>query len=324
LKTIAFFNNKGGVGKTTLVYHLAWMYSELGSRVLAVDCDPQANVTSMFLDEDSLAGLFDSGNDATTIFRAIKPLLDGAGDVSPISLRDITTRLKLIPGDLALSSVEDELSGNWSDCLDGKRRAFRVLSGIWRMIEDAGTEMNAEVILVDVGPNLGALNRASMICADQVVVPLAPDLFSLQGLRSVGPTLRHWRNEWADRLERVDARWGMSLPRGQMEPIGYVVLRHLIRTDGPVRTTDRWMSRIPLTYSEAVLNLREPVVSSVDADANCLALLKNYRSLMPLAQEARKPMFLLRAADGALGGHARAVNDCYADFERLARKIASR
>lgn len=49
MKTIAFFNNKGGVGKTSLVYHLAWMYADLGLSVVAADLDPQANLTSMLL-----------------------------------------------------------------------------------------------------------------------------------------------------------------------------------------------------------------------------------------------------------------------------------
>ena len=57
MNTIAFFNNKGGVGKTSLVYHLAWMYAELGLSVIAADLDPQANLTSMFIDEDQLATL---------------------------------------------------------------------------------------------------------------------------------------------------------------------------------------------------------------------------------------------------------------------------
>ena len=54
MKTIVFFNNKGGVGKTTLVYHIAWMMKELGEKVLAADLDPQANLSSMFLDEERL------------------------------------------------------------------------------------------------------------------------------------------------------------------------------------------------------------------------------------------------------------------------------
>ena len=54
MKTIDFFNNKGGVGKTSLVYHLAWMQAGLGARVLAADLDPQANLTSVCLTEDRL------------------------------------------------------------------------------------------------------------------------------------------------------------------------------------------------------------------------------------------------------------------------------
>lgn len=57
MKTIAFFNNKGGVGKTSLVYHLAWMYADRGLRVLVADLDPQANLTAMFIDDDRLKPL---------------------------------------------------------------------------------------------------------------------------------------------------------------------------------------------------------------------------------------------------------------------------
>ena len=63
---------------------------------------------------------------------------------------------------------------------------------------------------------------------------------------------------------------------------------------------------------------------SVVAASECLATLKHYRSLMAMAHEAGKPMFHLKAADGALGGHIYAVQDCYRDFERLAKAIAAR
>ena len=56
MRTIVFFNNKGGVGKTTLVYHLAWMYAELGYSVVAADLNPQANLSAVFLDEHRLEG----------------------------------------------------------------------------------------------------------------------------------------------------------------------------------------------------------------------------------------------------------------------------
>ncbi len=63
---------------------------------------------------------------------------------------------------------------------------------------------------------------------------------------------------------------------------------------------------------------------AVADDPNHLALLKHYRSLMPLAQEAHKPMFHLKPADGALGSHMQAVHSAYKEFDALARAIAER
>ena len=66
---ITFFNNKGGVGKTSLVYHLSWMYAEQGKRVVTVDLDPRANLTAAFLDEDKLESLWEDNGGSNTIFR---------------------------------------------------------------------------------------------------------------------------------------------------------------------------------------------------------------------------------------------------------------
>jgi len=65
------------------------------------------------------------------------------------------------------------------------------------------------------------------------VIPLVPDVFSLQGLRNVGPTLRHWRSEWGKRLE-VNPEPELELPAGAMCPLGYIVLQHPVRLDQPV------------------------------------------------------------------------------------------
>ena len=73
-----------------------------------------------------------------------------------------------------------------------------------------------------------------------------------------------------------------------------------------------------------MLNEEQTQALSFDADPNCLALLKHYRSLMPMAQQARKPMFHLRPADGALGSHFQAAQLARKDFSNLAKKIATR
>jgi cellulose biosynthesis protein BcsQ len=326
MKTLAFFNNKGGVGKTTLVYHLAWMYAELGLSVLVADLDPQANLTSMFLDEDELEKIWDSGEPSHTVTGCLAPLMEGTGDIANPYVARITSQIGLILGDLSLSSVEDELSSQWPDCLDRKARAFRVITSLWRMLEMGASQQQADVVLIDVAPSLGALNRTALIAASHVVIPLVPDLYSIQGLKNLGPSLKVWRQEWGERLERNPVE-ALSMPEGKMNPSGYVVMQNAVRLDRPVKAYQRWLDRIPFVYRQSVLG-ESPSKGSIEAtpdnDPNCLAQLKHYRSLMPLAQEARKPMFLLTPADGALGGHFQAAQAFRKEFRSLATTLAER
>ncbi|MCY4630248.1 MAG: AAA family ATPase [bacterium] len=327
MTTVAFFNNKGGVGKTSVVYHLAWMYADLGVSVVAADLDPQANLTSMFLEEREMEDLWTPAPPRPTIHGTLVPLLEGTGDIADAPTRSPAPALALVPGDLALSQAEDEFSSQWPQSLDGNARAFRVITALSRTLRNAREQAEADLILVDVGPNLGAINRAALIAADYVAVPLAPDLFSLQGLRNLGPTLRRWRAEWASRLAKAPEVGGLAnlpMPSGTMEPIGYIVLQRAVRLDRPVKAYAHWMDAIPGEYRESVLDEAPTADRPSHDDEHCLGTLKHYGSLMPYAQDARKPMFKLTAADGALGGHVNAVRDCYADFRRLACSVAAR
>ena len=109
-----------------------------------------------------------------------------------------------------------------------------------------------------------------------------------------------------------------------MAPVGYIVMQHGMRDNRPVKAYQRWMDKIPPVYRSAVLGeaLTKPL-PDVLQDPYLLAHLKHYRSLMPLAMEANKPMFNLKPADGAIGAHVEAVQSCHQDFLKLARKIAA-
>ncbi len=326
MKNIAFFNNKGGVGKTSLVYHLAWMFGELDRRVVAVDLDPQANLSGMFLGENQLEEIW-GNTDKNTIDDDIAPLFDGTGDIAADPhIEKISERIGLLTGNLKLSNREDDLSGTWSKCVDGEVRAFRVTTAFARLIASAAEKFAADVVLVDVGPNLGAINRAALIASDYVVIPIVPDLFSLQGLRNAGPMLVKWRNEWQERLRKKPAELNIDLPAGKMTPLGYVVMRHNIRSGRPVQAYWRWIKKIPTEYREHVLAVNRDIDQTLDAadDKHKLAHLKDYYSLMPMAQEANKPMFMLKPADGVIGAHQNAAKSCYYDFRALAEKIAQR
>jgi len=323
---LTFFNNKGGVGKTSLVYHLAWMFSQMGRKVVAVDLDPQANLTSAFLDEDALEALWDPAAGASpgaTIYQCLKPLTE-VGDIVEPKTQRITPSLHLVPGDLSLAGFENFLSREWPEAMgSGNRyRAFRILASFWLVAQRAAEIHGADLILADVGPSLGAINRSALIASDHVVIPLAADMYSLQGLRNLGPTLRDWRTEWRQRV----AHWqppAFALPQGGMVPVGYVLMQHVERLSRPAKAYGKWADRIPATYAHSVLET-EPDKRAQPVDGHCLARLKHYRSLAPMAQEAHKPIFALTTADGAIGSHAAAVRDAYSDFRALAVAILTR
>lgn len=336
--SVALFNNKGGVGKTTLTYHLAHMLQRLGHRVLAVDLDPQSNLTAAFLDEDELSEIWQEGLESTwplvdgqqklllrahrdsgTVASAVQPIMQGLGDVRFADPITITDGLWLVPGDLNLSAFEDKLSAAWPNSLIGDPAALRTTTAFHRLITDAGRRVRADIALVDVGPNLGAINRAALLAADTVLMPLAADLFSLRGLRNLGPALRDWRRVWQGNvLPHVPA--DIAAPKGTMTPLGYVVMQPKMRLDRPVKAYQRWLDRVPVVFASSVLNQ----ASGADDRSYEVATLRNYQSLMPLAHDARKPMFDLRSADGALGSTQTLVQRCFQDFRSLSERLLQR
>ncbi len=322
MKSIVFFNNKGGVGKTTLVYHFTWMLSELGYKTVAVDLDPQANLTSMFLEEERLIEIFSNEANRPTILECIKPLTKGLGDIKPATIEYINQNIGLIPGDLDLSMFEDRLSLSWNQAMSGDELAFRMLSSFYRIVEDATSKSNADFAIIDVGPNFGAINRATLISADYIVIPMAADLFSLQGLRNLGSTIEAWNREWEDRFRR-NPEPTLNLPEGKMKPLGYVVMQHGIKERRPIKSYLAWANRIPEVYNSSVLKDHNAPKVTVEQDEHCLALLKHYHSLIPMAMEKRKPIFLLKPADGAIGGHLGAVERARIDFKNLTEKVLS-
>lgn len=337
--TIALFNNKGGVGKTTLAYHLSHMFSRLGVTVLAADLDPQSNLTSMFLDESELEDLWGAPTELTrqgladqqlpgvagrvrpaqSVADAVRPILEGLGDIAPLDPAEVAPGLFLLPGSIELSLFEDHLSRSWPTSFAGDPAAIRTTTAFHRIVKSAADEVAADVVVIDVGPNLGAINRSALLGADYVLMPLAADLFSLKGLSNLGPALRQWRKDWQEVVRpRVPA--GIDAPAGTMEPLGYVIMQPEMRLDRPVKAYARWLDRIPVVFNSDVLGMQPP---SADRQYE-IATLRNYRSLMPLAHDARKPMFDLRTADGALGSTQKYVQTCYTEFRSLALTVLDR
>jgi chromosome partitioning protein len=321
MRTITFFNNKGGVGKTTTVYHVAWMLSELGIKTIAIDLDPQSNLTSMFLTNTRLEEIYGNGED-DTILEAINPIVNGDPAV-PVHIEQINENLGIILGNLALSTFEDRLSDAWLKCLNRDNYSFRVTSIFKSIIEEAATRFQAEVVLIDVGPNLGAINRAVTISSDYIIMPVASDLFSLQGIKNLGVTLRQWKFEWNQRKDLKPTSLTIHIPDNNTNPVGYIVMLYSAKESRPVKSYLKWANRIPRIFHEFVLSTNNSLdhESTIETDSHCIALLKHYRSLAPMSMESHKPIFLLKPADGAIGAHVYAVRKSYEDFKKLTQGI---
>lgn len=323
MKTIALFNSRGGVGKTTLVFHLAWMMQHLGERVLAVDLDPQADLTARFLDQEQIMELWDRAPPAT-VFGATRPVFEQSGDIQNLSLQAITDGLALLAGDVALWQCEASLADAWTRCLDNNpalaANAYFVTTTLYRTIETAAHAHAATVVIIDLGPHLSALNRAALLSADFVVTPVLADVFSFRGLHSLGATFGGWREGWKARRQHASVPLGSQLPAGAMQPLGYVFLQHAAHKHKPVPSPLYWIHRFPEAFYSNILDKIPPIGN----DPWRLASLRHFHSLSSMAQEARKPIFDLTAADGAIGSHAATVRDAYDAFAALAIEIGTR
>jgi len=320
---IAFFNNKGGVGRTTLIYHLAHMMADQGSRVLLLDLDPQSNLTAMCIPEERLEGEFwlEIPSYRPTILGSLDPALHGLDDLLEPHVEELRDGLAIVAGDPGLWAFEDRLSNGLLHTINRESSAW-ALSAFHRVASIAETKFAADVVLIDVGPNLGALNRAALLATDFVVTPLTPDVFSIQGMRNLGSTLLDWRRSWQSYLDHSPTP-DPGMPRGHMQPLGYVLMQAGMQLARPVQAYERWIGRIPGEYRRSILNDESPP-PPIDQDPWNLSFIRNYRGLVLLARDAQKPMFHLKPADGAVGAYMNAVLRCRQDFDHLATALVRR
>lgn len=327
MKSFVLFNNKGGVGKTTLTFNIAHMMARLGWRVVVLDYDPQCNLSALFLKDEQLIECWQAETrEGATVAACLEPVRRAKGDVLVPKLVEVETApgLWLLPGHLSLSRFEQTLAEHWPKTMaPDNENALDVTTALDLLSNLAAERVSADVLMIDVGPSLGALNRAALLACDHVIVPLASDLFSLQGLENVGPTLQAWRAHWQTvRNGHMADRAQASYPPHEFLPLGYIMQQHLERIDRATSAYAEWGELIPGFFREKVLGKPLSRRLTMDRDRYCLARIKHYASLAPLAQQARKPMFDLRRADGVSGSQSQAVSSCRTAFQELVGKIA--
>lgn len=323
---VAFFSTRAGVGCTRLVYHLAWMFAELGKRVLAADLDPQAQLTQALVDEDRLAPLWPERGGRDTVLGAVRRAMDAVPGGATHQVESVAEGLGVLAGDPELATIEDELADAWSARVDSAARALRCTSCFRRVLQRAAADEGADLVLMDLAPCADALTRAALLAADFLVVPLRPDVGALRGLHALGVCLRRWRTQW----ETCVGRPASALQPGPapVEPVGYVLMESTLRLDRPTWRHHRCLVRFPQAFRQAVA-VGPPTPPGAEAsgmtpedDPLCLGRVRPYPDLMSLAREARKPVFRLKAVDGAIGALAKATHMAHREFLDVGRALA--
>jgi len=165
-RVVAVANQKGGVAKTTTAINLATFLAMAGKRVLIIDLDPQANLTSGL-------GLKGQTTDGRTVYQA---LLGQTTDASSLVLPTVVDRLFVVPADRQLTGAEIELV-----TLDRREHRLRDLMADFRDAYD--------YIFIDSPPSLGLLTLNALVAADSVLIPLNCEYFALEGLADLMATI---------------------------------------------------------------------------------------------------------------------------------------
>jgi chromosome partitioning protein len=320
--TISFFNNKGGVGKTTFLFHVAHRIAELGKTTLIVDCDSQCNLTAYTLTDQQIDQAWKP--EGNSIYRQIELVDRTIGDIRNRAATKVSDSLHIIPGDLSLSGFEDRLGDTWSAALGGNEAALRAQSAIYRVIRQATSKANADIVLLDLGPNLSAINRAVLGGSDFIISPVSPDLFSIRGIENLGNKLVTWRSEW----DQCNGAWrgdGLAIPLGRPKFVGYVTQQHNIRNNA-AGMTQGWQiygSQVEAAIRDNIVSRLAPldqIVNTSTAKYN-LGMIPNLHSLIPYSQDARKPIFHCTSSDGLRGAHIGIAKDTRDLFDPVAKLL---
>jgi cellulose biosynthesis protein BcsQ len=325
VEIISIFNNKGGVGKTTLTFHLAHALAELGHKVLVIDLDPQCNLSIYSLPVDEIQEIWDAENHfidepgfqaarekmsaakfATfckkprTIHFSLKPTEEGTGELEhlppPIAL---TENLHLIPGRLTLHMFEEALARRWSEAFVGQPLALRTLSEIRRLINKYAEEYGYDYAIVDTSPSLGQLNKTILTTVDAFLVPCAPDLFSLYGIRNIGNSLNRWTAELKTLYQLIPPSRRPYLPKDFVGFLGYTIYNAKKRRGSSIwnmaiahydyarQVPDIVVGHIPALLSDGIEEnvLRTPI--------GAMTVMHSHNTYPTHAQKYHRPMWQL-------------------------------
>lgn len=322
MRSISIFNNKGGVGKTTLACNLA-SYIGQEQKVLLIDLDPQCNSTSYLLNEEEQLDWYEGKNNKVSVL--IDPLNKGKGYYQkklPV-IKSERFGIDILPGDTKLALQEDFLAEDWIKTLAGSPRGLQTTFVFSKLLNDL--DKDYDYVFFDLGPSLGALNRTALLACDYFIIPMTSDLFSLQALDNIGESLNSWKKGIESGLSSHNLNEGSDFEidddlnfSWKLKFLGYVTQQYTARKENgkkrAVKAFDSLISKMPE-------KIKHKIEITLNGEVeNFIALvgeIPNLHSLVPLSQSNHKPIFKLGANEEVFGAHIYKVKD----FKKLISEI---
>lgn len=307
-KTIALFNHKGGVSKTTTAFGLGWMLAEKGYRVVMVDADPQSNLSGLVLGE-GLADFY-TANPDDNIYEGLKPAFESqprAIEAVECVAVDARPNLWLLPGHVRLSEYEVTLG--IAQELSGSLQALMNLPGAFHyFVSKVAERIDAHFVLVDMNPSLGAINQNFLLSSDCFLVPTSPDYFSLMAIDSLTTILPRWA-DWARRAHESETLQAAAypFPRPNLKFLGTVIQKYRPRLGQATVGFQTWIDDINTRVTTSLFpRLRDCGLAFAEADyeaagagmagSYCLAQIPDFNTLAATSQTHKTPVFALTDA----------------------------
>ncbi|MFN5984023.1 MAG: ParA family protein [Fluviicola sp.] len=301
-KIITFFNHKGGVGKTTQLYNLAWALSQKGKKVLMVDADSQCNLSSVALGEEKFEQHYiNFPNDNIKI--GVAPAFEARPTlIEAIYCPQIegNENLFLLPGSFDISENETQLS-----VAINFNVTFLTMTNLpgsfYRLIRKCCEKYEIDYVLIDLNPGLSAINQTLLFSSNYFVIPCGVDFFSKQAINSLAKVLPAW-SSWSEKAKVHFLDSVYPLPDYKTKMLGYTVNNYNIKNQKPAKAVQGVLEDLNNEITSKLIPSLRETKNIVEREDFCLAEINNFNTLQQVSHKTNKPVFLLTNIDTGNSG----------------------
>lgn len=319
MKIISLFNNKGGVGKSTLGFHLGCALGELGKKVLLIDLDPQCNMTISGMFENDLHQIWEEEDDYIEDYGAavekfgleeivtgprsihflLKPTEDGLNELTKYPpIINLYDNVDLIPGRLSLHKYENKLAERWSGLYQSDNLSIRTVTNIRRLCEVYSKTYKYDYVIIDTSPSLGILNKVIISTVDGFIIPALPDMFSAYGIRNIGSSLQQWQREFNTIYKLISEDKRTKFPEKFVQFLGYTIYnakkqsKRLNEYDLAVAHY-RYTQEMPKIVDKFILPQNRAPLVDIMKPIGGASIMHSHNTFPSVAQALKCPMWLV-------------------------------